>query len=87
MSSQLTENPAAHPRKPRRSAQRTLWIAAIILGILHQDFWLWDHKGLLLGFLPIGLGYHVLFSICVSLLWIAAVVWAWPTEVEESVKP
>lgn len=63
--------------------RKVIWTAAIILAILHQDVWYWNDRTLLFGFLPVGLAYHMLFSIAASCLWAAAVVFAWPTEVEE----
>ena len=37
--------------------------AAILLALLHQDFWWWnDVEPIILG-MPIGLAYHVLFSL------------------------
>lgn len=57
-------------------------VAAIVLAILHQDFWLWDDTTLLFGFLPIGLGYHAAYSCLAAALWAAAVKWAWPSHIE-----
>lgn len=57
-------------------------VAAIVLAILHQDFWLWDDRTLWFGFLPSGLGYHALYSCAAAGLWAAAVKWAWPTDIE-----
>jgi hypothetical protein len=57
----------------------------ILLFILHQDFWLWNDRRLVFGFLPIGLAYHAGFSIASSLLWGVAVWKAWPREYEELV--
>lgn len=64
------------------SSARIVWIAAIVLALLHQDFWLWDNKNLLFGFLPVGLAYHALYSILAACLWAAAVKWAWPSNIE-----
>lgn len=52
----------------------------IVLFILHQDFWLWDNTNLMLGFLPVGLAYHVLFSIAAAVAWFLAIQFAWPDE-------
>lgn len=57
-------------------------MAGVVLGLLHQDFWLWDNHDLWLGFLPSGLGYHLVFSILAALLWAGALRWAWPGEWE-----
>ncbi len=52
----------------------------IVLFILHQDFWLWDNTNLMLGFLPVGLAYHALFSIAAAVAWFLAIQFAWPDE-------
>ena len=52
----------------------------IVLFILHQDFWLWDNTNLMLGFLPVGLAYHVVFSIAAAVAWYLAIRFAWPHE-------
>ena len=57
-------------------------VAAVVLGVLHQDFWFWDDRTLVLGFLPIGLFYHLLFSLTAAGLWALAVKFAWPTHIE-----
>ena len=65
---------------------RSWWIVAgavVVLAILHQDFWFWDDRTLVLGFLPIGLAYHALYSIAAATLWAAAVRLAWPTRIEQ----
>lgn len=64
-------------------AKHLIWILVALLAILHQDFWWWDDgRPLVLGFVPIGLFYHALFSVAASCLWAAAVCWAWPRELE-----
>jgi hypothetical protein len=68
-----------------REAPRTTWIlagAAILLLILHQDFWLWDSQALWFGFLPAGLGYHACFSMAAAGLWAWGLRFAWPTHIE-----
>ncbi len=49
---------------------------------MHQDVWLWDSKTLVFGFMPAGLAYHAGFSLVASLVWMAALRFAWPSEVE-----
>jgi hypothetical protein len=63
--------------------RKLVWAAVILLFILHHDFWFWDDRSLVLGFMPVGLFYHVLFSIVASLTWLCAVKFAWPEEIEE----
>jgi hypothetical protein len=53
--------------------------------ILHQDFWYWRETApIVFGFLPIGLFYHVCYTIAVSLLMLLLVKYAWPSHLEES---
>ena len=54
----------------------------VLLALLHQDFWWWDDPTPVLGFLPIGLAYHALYSILAAVVWALAVKFAWPSEVE-----
>ena len=65
------------------SAGRNLvWLLFVLMFLGHQDFWWWDDSTLILGFLPIGLAYHALFSIGCALLGWLAISKAWPTELE-----
>jgi len=57
--------------------------AVILLAVLHQDFWLWHDDTLVFGFLPVGLAYHALFSLMAGGVWALAVVYAWPSDLEE----
>ena len=68
---------------PSSSSGKTLvWGLFILLFFAHQDFWLWDDGSLVLGFMPIGLAYHALFSIgCAALGWLA-IKTAWPHDLE-----
>ena len=57
--------------------------AAVLLALLHQDFWWWnDVEPIILG-MPIGLAYHVLFSLLAGGLWLLATRYAWPHKLEE----
>ncbi|SVB03661.1 uncharacterized protein METZ01_LOCUS156515 [marine metagenome] len=57
--------------------------AAILLALFHQDFWWWnDVEPIILG-MPIGLAYHVLFSLLAGGLWLLAIRYAWPHKLEE----
>lgn len=62
--------------------RKLVWILAAVMLILHQDFWAWGDRTLMMGFLPIGLAYHMAFSLAAAGLWFSAVKFAWPTEVE-----
>jgi hypothetical protein len=60
-----------------RHALLAVLVAALYL--LHQDIWFWaTAQPLLFGVLPIGLTYHVLYSIVVAgAMWLL-VHYAWP---------
>jgi hypothetical protein len=61
----------------------TLWLAFAVLAVLHHDFWWWDDATLVFGFLPIGLAYHMAFSVAAACFWAIAVRYAWPSDVEQ----
>lgn len=70
-------------RGSESSAGRNLvWLLFVLMFLGHQDFWWWDDSTLILGFLPIGLAYHALFSIGCALLGWLAISKAWPSELE-----
>lgn len=66
------------------------WLKFVLLGLLvagvyalHQDWWNWEKvEPLVLGFLPVGLAYHVGYSVLAALLMAALVRWAWPKDLE-----
>ena len=60
-----------------------VWGMVVLLAILHQDFWYWDDRTLVFGFMPIGLLYHACFSLVCAITWILAVKFAWPHHIEE----
>jgi hypothetical protein len=70
----------SHPSSAR--ARRLFFAALITLAVLHHDFWLWNNDRLLFGFLPVGLAYHIGFSMAAAALWLAAIRVAWPHELE-----
>ncbi|MCP5516426.1 MAG: hypothetical protein H7A45_04110 [Verrucomicrobiales bacterium] len=59
-----------------------IWAVFGVLFVLHHDFWNWDNRALVLGWLPVGLAWHVGFSVAAGLLWAAATRWAWPAHIE-----
>jgi hypothetical protein len=66
--------------------KRSLLVIAIIaLYLLHQDFWFWRAAApVVLGFLPVGLFYHVCYTLVISALMWALVKYAWPSRLDES---
>lgn len=69
--------------KPSGLGRKLFWAWVVLLAVLHQDFWWWDDKTMVFGFLPIGLAYHGLFSIVAGVTWLIAIKVAWPVEIEE----
>ena len=61
-------------------SRRLIYIALILLAVLHQDFWLWDDATLVFGFMPIGLAYHTAYCIVAAGLWYLACEYAWPED-------
>jgi hypothetical protein len=50
---------------------------------LHQDWWFWrDARPLVFGVLPIGLFYHVAYTVAVSLLLVVLIRVFWPRHLE-----
>ncbi len=60
-----------------------LTFLVLIVAALHQDFWLWKNKSLVFGFLPIGLAYHLFFSILAAFTMWVLVRFAWPQHLEQ----
>ncbi len=63
--------------------QLLLIILVVALYLLHQDFWFWNSATpLIFGFLPIGLFYHLAYTLVVSgVMWLL-VQMAWPAHLE-----
>ena len=63
-----------------------LALAIVTLYALHQDVWFWSSaRPLVFGFIPIGLFYHVAFSVLVALLMGLLVTYAWPAHLEHPI--
>lgn len=63
-------------------ARHVITLLALLLFVLHQDFWNWHSTTMVFGFMPIGLFYHACFSVAAAALWLGAVKFAWPAETE-----
>ncbi len=64
-----------------------LWLAllVIVLYALHQDVWFWrTAQPIVFGFLPIGLFYHVCYTLAVIGLMGLLVKFAWPAQLEST---
>ena len=72
------------------SLSRKILVTVLILAVyvLHQDWWNW-HKAvpLVFGFLPVGLAYHVVYSVLASILMAVLVKLAWPKHLEDTQTP
>jgi len=63
--------------------KRFVYALIVVLAFAHQDFWWWDDSTtLVLGFLPVGLAYHIGISIAAVILWAMAVRYCWPEGVD-----
>ncbi|MEO2034685.1 MAG: DUF3311 domain-containing protein [Planctomycetaceae bacterium] len=60
------------------NAKQVIWLLILLLVILHQDFWLRSDGRLLMGFLPIGLAYHIGLTIAAAVTWWLATILIWP---------
>lgn len=61
-----------------------LALAVLIVYLLHQDLWLWrTARPLVFGFVPVGLFYHVAYSVLAALLMWLLVSRAWPKHLEQ----
>ncbi|HQR32255.1 MAG TPA: hypothetical protein PLK30_05930 [Blastocatellia bacterium] len=63
--------------------QLLLIFLIVALYLVHQDFWFWNSATpLVFGFLPIGLFYHLVYTLVISgVMWLL-VKWAWPSHLE-----
>ena len=52
-----------------------------LLYLLHNDVWYWNDPAIVLG-LPIGITYHLVWTLAVSLCFGLVVRYAWPEELE-----
>lgn len=58
----------------------------LVLFVLHQDFWLKDNATLVFGIFPIGLAYHMIFTVVAASAWLVIVKFAWPKYLDEEEK-
>jgi len=57
----------------------------LLLYVLHTDVWYWNDPRIAMG-LPIGVTYHVVWTVLVSAAFWLAVRYAWPAELEGGVE-
>jgi hypothetical protein len=63
------------------SIRKFLYLALVVLYLLHNDLWFWHDPRFVLG-LPIGMLYHVCFCLCAALLMALLVTCAWPNHLD-----
>jgi hypothetical protein len=62
----------------------SLTFLVLVVYALHQDFWNWTKaEPLVFGFLPVGLAYHVGYSILATITMAILVKFAWPKHLED----
>ncbi len=60
-----------------------IWVMVVVLLIIHQDFWFWENKTLVFGFMPITLLYHAGISLAAGVTWFLAIKFAWPENLDD----
>lgn len=64
---------------------KRLWLVLLVVALyaLHQDVWFWrTAQPIVFEFLPIGLFYHVGYTLAIVLVMGLLVKFAWPIELE-----
>ena len=65
-----------------------VWSFVVLLIFLHQGFWQlgvrWNDAPLVLGFLPLSLAYHAGISLAAAGVWMLALLFCWPDDLEVS---
>ena len=54
----------------------------VVLFFLHQDSWWKNDPRLVLGFLPVSLAYHVVWTLLVALGWFLVGKYCWPERLD-----
>ena len=68
--------------KEKNSWRWPLYAALFVLYLLHNDLWLWHDARLVFG-LPVGLVYHIGFSLATAAVLALLVLKAWPDHLDE----
>ena len=58
-------------------ARWPIFLALLVAFLLHQDLWFWNDSRIVLG-LPVGLLYHVLYCLGVSVMMAVLLRFYWP---------
>ena len=59
-----------------------VWGLVLLLLILHQDYWQWEHNPVLFGFMPYTMAYNIGISLATGMLWIVVCFVLWPKHLE-----
>ena len=62
--------------------RKLVWGLVVILAIVHFDFWAWEDRSLIAGFMPSGLAYQAVISVLAAVAWFLVVKFAWPERIE-----
>ncbi len=63
-----------------------IWLFALLLLILHQDYWQWGRSDIVFGFVPYTMAYQMFVSVTTAVVWILAIIYCWPDNVD-GIKP
>ncbi len=58
-----------------------VYLVLLAVYILHNDLWLWSDSSLFMG-LPVGLTYHIAYSLFATVLMYVIVRFAWPAHLD-----
>ena len=59
----------------------------VVLFFLHQDYWWKDDATLVLGFLPVSLAYHIVWTLLVAFGWFLVGKFCWPRGLDDETAP
>jgi hypothetical protein len=69
-------------------SRATATLIVLIVYVLHQDVWFWYRATpLVFGVLPIGLFYHVVYTLLSAVVLWALVRYAWPADLDRESPP
>jgi hypothetical protein len=66
-----------------KTMKRFILVLILALSVLHHDVWWWTSEERVLGFIPIGLAWHVFISMAAAAIWALAVFTCWPDELDK----
>ncbi len=72
----------ASPTSPRTGRYIIAGLVLLLI-VLHHDYWNWDNRNVVFGYIPVTLFYQVCISVGASATWWLATKIAWPAEIVE----